>query len=50
LAIVENLLPSTTIGDDSLWGIVVSTEEASLFLVKSKLFLYHHLLVSENHV
>jgi hypothetical protein len=48
---VENLPPSTTIVDNSLWGVVIaSIEKVSLPLVKSKLFLYCHLLVSESNI
>jgi hypothetical protein len=48
---VQNLPPSTTIVDDSLWGVViVSIEKVSLLIVKSKLFLYCHLHVSESDV
>jgi hypothetical protein len=48
---VENLPPSTTIVDDSLWGVVIaSIEKISLLLVKSIFFLYCHLHVSESDV
>jgi hypothetical protein len=45
---VENLPPSTTIVYESLWGVVIAyVEKVSLPSVKSKLFLYCHLHVSE---
>jgi len=48
---VENLPPSTTIVYESLWGVVIIyVEKVSLPSVKSKLFLYCHLHVSERDV
>jgi hypothetical protein len=48
---VENLPASTTIVDDSLWGVVITAiKKVNLSLVKSKLFLYCHLPMSESDV
>ncbi len=47
---MEGPPPSTPINDDSLWGVVASTKEASFSLMKSELSLYHHILVDDNDV
>jgi hypothetical protein len=41
------VLPTSVI-DDSLWGMEVTIEKTNLSLVKSKLSLYHRIVVNDN--
>ncbi len=47
---MEGLPPSTPINDDSLWGVVASTEEDDLSVVKFELSLFCCIHVDDNNV
>jgi hypothetical protein len=48
--LIEKPSPLTPNFDDSLSKVVVSTKKANICLVKTKLSLYHQILVNDNDV
>jgi hypothetical protein len=47
---VKHPPPSTTINDDSLWGVVVSIKKTNISFVKFKLSLHHRIPMDDDGV